>query len=663
MSRLRKLVREIHRRSLWQVMAIYLAGSWVALQVVREMTLTLGLPDWVPPSALALLVVGFPVVMATAFVQEGPSGADDTVPAGSRPESIRGTPDGRWRSDPSVVPDPAAGRPTTGGITVLRRWLTWKRSLLAGALAFAAWGLVTAGWLALSGEGPMGAGSRAGIRSLAVLPLDNFTGEEEQEHLVAGIHEALISGLHRVGSLSVTSRTSVMRYGEERKPIPEIARELNGVDAVVEGSVFKAGDSLKVTVQLVDARTDRHLWSGEYWGNLSGILELQRRVARAIAEEIRGVLSPEEADRLTGGRVLAPRAVELYLEGRSSFLSGRPPENLARSIRLYERALEIEPEYALAWAGLADAYLVYAHIGMDPRRAFPEAKAAARRALALDEGLAEAHVALADALFHYDWAWEEAERGFRRALEISPSYATAHWWYSGLLAALGRLDEAARRITRARELDPLTPQNHEFAVRILYYAGRHGDALDVWRRMEERGLTGPLGAWSALAMHRSGRSGEALRLVGSTSRGTDNPYVSAARGQIYAESGREEEARAILGRLEASYREGRMFLPHLAAIVHASLGDRDAALDWLEEGAEVRDGALPWLGVEPAFEGLRDDPRFRALLDRMRLSDAHPLKQAGVPVGPRPSPPSAEPPGGLSFPPPRPSEAGPAAGG
>lgn len=620
MSRLRELVREIHRRSLWQVLAVYVAGSWVALQVVREMTLTLGLPDWVPPSALALLVVGFPVVMATAVVQEGVPGTGDgrgsvTPPGAARPPA----------AGPGTREEAPGGRARPGGEDgSLRSWLTWRNSLLAGVLAFAVWGLAAAGWLLFRGEPAPASPSRAGIRSLAVLPLDDFTGAEDQQHVVSGMHEAVVSALHRVSGLSVTSRTSVMQYRGTRKPVPEIARELNDVDAVVEGSVFKAGDSLRITVQLIDAASDRHLWSGEYRGDLSQILQLQSEVARAIAREIRGALSPEETRRLAAGTVLDREAVELYLEGRSVFLGGRPPQNLARSIRLYERALEIEPGYALAWAGLADAYLVYAHIGMDPRDAFPRAADAARRALTADDELAEAHVALADARFHYDWAWEAAERGFRRALEISPSYATAHWWYSGLLAALGRLDEAARVITRARELDPRAPQNHEFAVRILYYAGRDEDALATWRSMRERGMEAPLGAWPALALHRSGRTEEALALVDAGGREGVSPYVTAARAQILAEAGRREEARDLLARLEASYRDGRMYLPHLLAIVAASLEETDAALDWLEEAARVRDGALPWAGVEPAFRRLRSEPRFRSLLGRMRLPTGDP---------------------------------------
>lgn len=604
-QRLTELVREIHRRSLWQVLGVYLVGSWVALQVVQTLTSSLGLPDWLPALAVALLVVGLPVVVATAIVQERPEAASATAVAPG--------------SEPSSGPLTA---PTAG-----RRWLTWRNALGGGVLAFALWGLVAAGSLVLEFGGDEGPAAPS-VRSIAVLPLDNFTGDAAQQYLADGLHEALIHELAKIEALLVKSRTSVARYRASQASVPEIAAQLGGVDRVVEGSVFQlpGTDSLRITVQLIDPNDDGHLWSRDFWGTLGEVRALQGRVAGSIAEEIRVTVTPEEATRIESGSTVAPEAVELYMRARGAWRSGSP-EELGRSIELYERALQIEPEYALAWAGLADAHLVLAHLRLPAHDAFPKAREAAARALELDDGLAQAHTALADARFHYEWEWRAAERGFRRATELAPGYDTARWWYSGLLAALGRMDEAVDQITRARELDPLSPQAHGFAVRILYYARRYEEAIETVRQIRELGvddfMTTP---WLALSHHELGDTDRALATLEAVPPEGRNPYVISALVRVLSAAGRTEEARRHLATLEAAYGAGRLHLPHLVALGHASLGDHDRTLDWLETAAEDRDGALPWVAVEPAFDALEAEPRFGALLERMGLAPVAPAR-------------------------------------
>lgn len=590
--KLREVIREIHRRSIWQVVSVYLVGSWIALQVVQTLTTSLDLPEWFPALAIVLLIVGLPVVLATAIVQEGPPEARGVE---RRPE------------------------------TDLQGWLTWRNALSGGVLVFAVWGMLAAGWMIMGGPsgGEVEAVSEAhSSLSLAVLPLDNHTGDEGQQYLVDGMHEALIHELTRVRALTVKSRTSTMQFRDGGASIPEIARRLGGVQRVVEGSVFQLpdSDSLRVTVQLIDATTDDHLWSREYWGGLRNLRGLQGRVARGIVAEIEVEVSPDEVARMTEDDSVSPEAVDLYMRGRAAWREGSP-ESMERSISLYERALEVEPDYALAWAGLADTYLVLAHLRLPAHDAFPDARRAAERALDLDGDLAQAHTALADVHFHYDWDWRASEEGFRRALELNPGYPTAHWWYSGLLAAVGRMDESVARITRARELDPASPQGHGFAVRILYYARRHQDALEVVERIRQLGvsefMTPP---WAALARHALGESDEALGELRRIPEETKSPYVRAALAQVLADVGDREAARRQLGILERAYTEGNLHLPHLVAIGYAALDEPGPALDWLERAAEDRDGALPWLTVDPAFDELRSRSRFRELTERMGLA-------------------------------------------
>lgn len=618
--KLRELIREIHRRSIWQVVSVYLVGSWIALQVVQTLTTSLDLPEWFPALAIVLLIVGLPVVLATAIVQEGPPGDEGDlagIAAGSGDDSY---------PPPSTPPSrPSPGLNVSGSDRGLQRWLTWRNALAGGVLVFALWGMLTAGWMIMGGpsggEVEAASGPHASL-SLAVLPLDNHTGDEGQQYLVDGMHEALIHELSRVRALTVKSRTSVTQLRDGGASIPEIVRRLGGVQRVVEGSVFQLpdSDSLRVTVQLIDATTDDHLWSREYWGVLRDVRGLQGRVSRGIVAEIEVEVSPDEVARTTEDGPRSPEAVDLYMRGRAAWREGSP-ESMERSISLYERALEVEPEYALAWAGLADVYLVLAHVRLPAHDAFPDARRAAERALDLDSDLAQAHAALADVHFHYDWDWRASEEGFRRALELNPGYVTAHWWYSGLLAALGRMDESVARITRARELDPASPQGHGFAVRILYYARRYEDALDVVERIRELGvsefMTPP---WAALARHALGESDEALSELRRIPDERRSPYVRTALVQVLADVGEREAARRELGNLERAYAEGNLHLPHLVAIGYTALGESSPALDWLERAAEDRDGALPWLTVDPAFDELRSNARFRELTERMGLA-------------------------------------------
>jgi TolB-like protein len=330
-SRLRHLIFEIHRRSLWQVLGIYLVGAWIAFQGVEAIVSGLALPDWVPGFAVVLLIVGLPVVLATAFVQEGVGFQEPPVEAPGPP----GTRVATARDD--------AGE--------LRRLFTWRNAILGGVLAFALWGVVAGGWLLTGGELGRAPGP---IRSLAVLPLENLSGDPEQEYFADGMTEALISDLAKLSPLSVISRTSVMQYKRARRPLPEIARELQ-VDAVVEGSVLRAGGDVRITAQLIDGRNDQHLWAESYTRDLDDVLVLQSEVARAIAREIELELTPAQQVRLASTARVEPAAYDAYVKG-SHYLRSLTPSDHRIGVKYLEEAVRQDPSYAPAWADLSMGY-------------------------------------------------------------------------------------------------------------------------------------------------------------------------------------------------------------------------------------------------------------------------------------------------------------------
>jgi len=458
------------------------------------------------------------------------------------------------------------------------------------------------------------------IRSLAVLPLANRSGDPAQEFFVDGMTDALIADLAQIAALRVISRTSAMRFKGSDKPLPEIARDLH-VDGIVEGSALLAGGRVRITVTLIEAATDRSLWAKSYERELTDILTLQSEVARAIAEEVRVQVTPEERTRLEPKGPVNPAAHVAYLQGR--YLWNRwNTESFRHSLERYREAIEADPGYALAWAGLADSYATLGNTNaMAPAEAYVKAREAAERGLALDPSLAELHASLAYVHRFHDWDWARAERGFLRALELNPGYATGRRWYAQFLSGLGRHGEAIAEAERALELDPLSLVIHTAVGDVLFYARRYERAVSYYRRCVELDATfGPGHTDMARALEHLGRHEEAIAefLLGVGHTPGARMPASTGLATLLAAAGRREEAGAMIAALiERS--QSAYVSPYGIASAYAVAGENAKALDWLERAYEQRDGTLVWIKVHPRMDGLRAEPRFRELLSKMKL--------------------------------------------
>jgi TolB-like protein/DNA-binding winged helix-turn-helix (wHTH) protein/Tfp pilus assembly protein PilF len=458
------------------------------------------------------------------------------------------------------------------------------------------------------------------IRSLAVLPLENLSGDPNQEYFVDGMTDELTTNLAKIKSLRVISRTSAMKYKNVRTPLAEIARSLH-VDAVVEGSVVRSGDKLRITAQLIDARTDRHLWAEDYNRDLRDVVAVQDEVARRIAQEISTTLTPEERAQLTSQRPVNPEAYEAYLRGRY-FWNKRTEEGMKKAIGYFEQSMGKEPNSPLAYDGLADCWLSLGWYGyLSPKEAFPRAKAAAMRALELDATLGEAHTSLAFASMNYDWDWSAAEREFRKAIELNPNYANAHHWYADYLSAVGRHEQAIAESRRALELDPLSPIINAWLGWRYFFARQYGLAIEQYLKTLEMDPTFvPAHLVLGQGYEQQSMSEKAideLKKAVSLSGGS-SLYVSSL-AHAYAIAGRRSQAEMLLRQM--SERAQHTYVPSFhIAIIYAGLGQKDQALVWLEKGYQERSAWMVWLKVDPRLDVLRSDPRFQDLLRRVGLS-------------------------------------------
>lgn len=460
----------------------------------------------------------------------------------------------------------------------------------------------------------------AQIHSIAVLPLANVSGDPEEEYFADGVTDELITELAQVGELRVISRTSVMAYKGVKKPLPQIAREL-GVDAVVEGSVQRSGDKVRINAELIQASTDRLLWAKSYERDLTDILTLQGAIAKAIVDEIQVKVTPQEQLRLVRSQQINPEAHEAYLAGRF-YWNKRTAEGVNKSITYFDQAIAKDPSYALAYAGLADSYHSLPELTTMPIEvAFPKAKTAAMKALELDDSLAEPHSALASVIEDYDWDWTGAEQEYKRAIELNPGLSGVRASYSNLLLELGRLPEALSQAKTAQELDPLSVLTNDNLCGVLYYSGDYDQSIIQCRKTLE------IDPMSLQAHRHLGQAytqkkqyAEAIsELKKAIELSHGSAEAIAELGYVFGVSGSKYEAQQILQQL-AQPVDGHISHYRLAT-VYMGLGENEKALESLESAVKERSPGVVHLKVSPVFIEIRSTRRFQKLLADMGVED------------------------------------------
>jgi TolB-like protein/DNA-binding winged helix-turn-helix (wHTH) protein/Flp pilus assembly protein TadD len=530
--------------------------------------------------------------------------ADVAVVNGGQPETVAG--------DPATHGTPSPPRPIDASASA--RWpahaLGWRLSGFGLALALA----VTLSWFFYSGRHPPST-----VHSLAVLPLENLSNDASQDYFADGMTDELTTHLGQISAIRVISRTSAMTYKNVRKPLAEIARELN-VDAVVEGSVLRSGERVRIDAQLIQVPADKQIWAESYQGDFRDTLALQSRVARAIAGQIRATLNRQEQVALEKSKAVNPVAYEAYLKGRY-FWNKRTGDGLRTAIEYFNHAIETDPTYAEAYSGLADSYALsgdWEYGVLSPQDAFRKAKAAATKALALDDSLGEAHTSLAFALDLYGWDWETAETEYKLAIKLNPGYATAHLWYAWHLILMGRNSEGLFELRKAESLDPLS----------LIISADMADALCIAHLFDEAVQQGKttlqMDPNFAIGHYELGQAFEQKHMhdqaIAEFQKAIEisghSGVFDSNLAYVYAVLGRKEEAIKIAKDLEAQHDQNPSAEANIA-LIYVGLGDQDQAMIWLNKGYEARFN--PSILLRPAFDPLRSDAQFKDLLRRIGL--------------------------------------------
>jgi TolB-like protein/Flp pilus assembly protein TadD len=459
------------------------------------------------------------------------------------------------------------------------------------------------------------------IKAIAVLPLTNLSRDPEQDYFTDGMTEALITDLAQIGALRVISRTSAMRYKATDKPLPQIARELN-VDALVEGSVLRAGDRVRITAQLIHAATDQHLWAKSYERDVRDVLMLQGEVARAIVEEVQIKLTPQQRVRLVRSRPVNPAAHEAYLQGRYYWAKGTE-EGLRKSIACFEEAIAKDSSYALPYTGLVEAYNLVTGPLMEliPQGTImPKARAAAAKAVELDDTLAEAHMSLGRVKLYFDWDWTGAEKAFQRAIELSPNHSRAHYMYALLLSALGRHTEATREAQRSLALDPVSLLVNVLVGTVYCAVRQFQSAEGQFRKALELDPNYMFAheTLGSICLVQTGNYDEAVAELQKAASLAENIAVPrGGLGYVYAKAGRKDDALRVLEELDELSKQ-RYVSPWARAVIYLGLGD-DRMFDALEEAYQQRAPSLVWLNVMPWWDDVRAHPRFQDIIRRMNF--------------------------------------------
>lgn len=498
----------------------------------------------------------------------------------------------------------AATKKETAEGDARKRWLSWAAALALFAALIAT---ISIFYLRRMRE-HVGNSTAPPFQSLAVLPLTNLSGDPEQEYFSDGMTDALITDLAQIDSLKVISRTSTMKYKKTDKPLPQIARELH-VWGIIEGTVQRSGERVRITARLIEGATDRHLWAQSYERDMRDVLALQSDVAHGITDEIRIKLFPKNPTHTVN-----PEAYEAYLLGRYIFNSATSEADIDRSISRFEFARAKDPQSSLPFAGLAISYVALSDYYQPPREVMPKAKQAAKKALELEETLSEAHDALGWVEFAYDWDWPAAERDLRRALELNPGNALAHDHYANYLSSSSHHPEAFAEARRALEIDPLSLAVQADSGFYSYMGREYDRAIDLERsalRLDPNCNT--CRAYLALAYVQKGQLAEALSEARRVKLSSASPLDVATAGSVIAAAGERTEAESLLRDLRAVMKK-RFVCPYEIATTYLALGQQDQAIRQLKNAYEAHSICMIWLKVDPRLDTLRSDPRFAELV-------------------------------------------------
>jgi TolB-like protein len=530
------------------------------------------------------------------------SGASGTGPAWPNASSSTDTHAAANSAAAAIV-----AAPVMAVVQTRRLILPWPAIVAIGAVLLLIFGFAGFKFLNRSSVPP------AGIHSIAILPLENLSGSPDQDYFADGITEELINDLGQVSTLRVISLTSSMSYKGTKKKLPEIARELS-VDGVVEGGVLHDGNQVRISVQLIDARTDRPVWAQTYVRELNSVLAWQGEVAQAIAEGISIKLMPQEQARLTHKPPLDPAAQDLYLHG----LILRDADQCEGAIDFFKRSIARDPGYSEAHSALASCYGRLGEAGRLPYvEAFTQQKAEALRAIGLDDSNSEAHAELANTAMTLDWDWTAADAEFHRALDLNPNSATSHQKYAFYLVRTGHTREALAEINRSVDLDPVSDSTFHAEGFIYYFSRQFDQALAAMQTV--RGLKINLPDWNFLMGDLYAEKGRYADSIAAFLKSGDGPYSLGHLGNAYARAGRIEDARRAIARIEAQLPKDGVGRYEIA-LIYAGLGEKDEAFRWLEDAFRAHDVGLVYLQVDPCLDPLRSDPRFTDLLRRVGLS-------------------------------------------
>ena len=586
---------ELKRRNVYKVAVAYAVVGWVIAQIATQIFPFLEIPNWVVRLVIVLIAIGFPIALVIAWAFE------------ATPEGIRRTEDVDLNAQKRAPKKHA-----------------WIYVVVVGA-AFSI-GLFFVGRYSVRNTAGA-AGAELSAKSIAVLPFDNLSRDPDNAYFAEGVQDEILTRLAKVADLKVISRTSTQRFKSAPSDLREIAKQL-GVMNILEGSVQKANDQVRVNVQLINALTDAHLWADTYDRKLIDIFSVESEIAKTIADTLQAKLSGSEKQMMAAAPTTDTTAYELYHKGRSLW-EKRSGDNIPKAIAFYEQAIARDPNYALAYAGLSSAYIILPFwAGVDRLDAYSKAKDAALKALRLDPNLAEAHLALGKVLFFSEIDLPGALREYQRAIELQPNDATAHHWLGNdALSALGRFEEAIAQGKRAVELDPLSPVINTDLGTTFYYAHRYEESAKQLRKTLEIDPTFFYAHFNlGIALQAAGDLSGAITEYEKAKQLGDDTYVPMLCAQAKAYAGDKDAALRMLNDLD-KISQHREVVGYCRALLYLSLNNKDEALRWLEQGLKERDGSnISWIKVDPLLDPLHGDPRFEALVQKVIAPKTEPKK-------------------------------------